>query len=144
MNWVLLFQLDDLTYGIKVESVQEIVEKPEQYPLPGAKGCLRSVINFHGEVLAVINLPKLCRCKASHLDTRLIVLTDEFHSLAVQVNSVGSVVEIDIDRVASPGPGSGPPVLGTCQHDDEGDIHLFDMGSVIRQLEKLDLGVDGG
>ena len=138
MAWVLLFQVDARTYGIKVGSIQEVVEKPEQYPVPGAKGCFKTVINFHGEVLAVINLPALCHGKESPLDTRLIVLTDESHPLALQVNSIGSVVDIDIDKLSSPCPGSGWPVLGICKHDEIGDIHLFDIVSLIGELKKLD------
>ena len=71
------------------------------------------------------------------------MLTDEFHSLALQVNSIGSVVDIDIDRHPSPCPDSGWPVLGICKHDDIGDIHLFDIVSVIGQLKQLDRAVDG-
>lgn len=137
MALVLLFNLSDETYGLEIEAVQEVVENPQRHYVPHAAGCLNSAINFHGQILPVINLPQLLAFPDESLDHRLMVLTREFHSLALEVSRVQRIVKLDLTLQQPPPVGAvHNAVRGVIPHEEQ-LINLLDGDEVVRQLEQI-------
>lgn len=54
----LLFELNQLQYGIEISQVREIFELPELTPIADAPGDIIGVLNFRGTVLPIMHLAK--------------------------------------------------------------------------------------
>ena len=99
MTLTLLFSLDETLYGLEIAAVQEIVEDPVLHQVPRARGVLRGAINFHGQVLAVIDLPDLLGIASTQRDHRLVVLSPAFKSVVLTVGRIQRIAEIDLSEL---------------------------------------------
>ena len=137
MELTLLFRLGDETYGLEIDAIQEIVESPNQHFVPRAEGVISGAINFHGRILAVINLPELLGFKDGSLDHRCVVLTPEYRSLALQVSGIERIVKLDLASL-QPASAEGDSIAIRGVADFEGSmINMFDTQDIINQLEQL-------
>jgi purine-binding chemotaxis protein CheW len=137
MTLVLLFNLAGEVYGLGVASIQEIVENPVCHYVPRATGALRSAINFHGQVLPVIDLPRLLGIDGTERDNRLVVLAPTCHSLALVVSKVGRIVALDLALTQLPSVDvRSPAVRGVVTHE-ETTINLLDTDELIYQLKQI-------
>ena len=57
MELVLIFRLADEWFGLEVDDIQEIVESPELNYVPRAPESIIGAINFHGNIVPVLDLP---------------------------------------------------------------------------------------
>jgi len=137
MELTLLFKLGDKTYGLEIDAIQEIVESPDQHFVPLSAGVLKGAINFHGQILALIDLPTLLDFAGGEPDHRCVILTPEHRSLALQISGIERIVKIDLDNL------SPPPVESNSSAtrgviDFEGSmINMLDTEDVIQKLETL-------
>jgi chemotaxis signal transduction protein len=137
MELTLLFKLGAETYGLEIDSIQEIVEDPDQHFVPRAKGVLSGAINFHGQIFAVINLPALLGFEDEYLDHRCVVLTPEYRSLALQISDIERIVKLDLSNLQPP-----PTETDSCAirgvADFEGAmVNMLDTEDVLKQLEQI-------
>ena len=58
MEQLLTFSVQDERYGIDIKDVQEIIESPQLHYVPRAPDVCLGVINFHGNIVSVVDLPK--------------------------------------------------------------------------------------
>ena len=91
MVLTLIFTLGDELYGLEIDAIQEIIEDPTVHFVPRAEGVLNGAINFHGQILAVIDLPELLGFETETRDHRRVVLTPDFKSLALEVCSIEQI-----------------------------------------------------
>lgn len=138
MVLTLIFKMAGRDYGLEIDAVQEIIESPTIYPIPRGRKFLQGVLNIHGEVVPLIDLPALLDIPDPHRDDRVIVLTPEFRSLALQVGQVGHILPLDLE------PGSEAPVSTADQYvrrviaREGGDpISLLAMDAVYERLERI-------
>lgn len=137
MALVLLFNLSAETYGLEIDAVQEVVENPERHYVPHASGCLSGAINFHGQILPVINLPQLLKFPDGNVDHRLVVLTRAFHSLALEVSRMQRIVPLDLTLHQPPPAGAAHNAVRGVVPYGELLVNLLDGDEVIRQLEQI-------
>ena len=102
MALTLIFTLGTETYGLEIDAIQEIIDDPSLHYVPRAEGVLAGAINFHGQVLAVIDLPNLLGFSEEDRDHRQVVLTPEFKSLVLTVNSIQRIVKLDLTALQPP------------------------------------------
>lgn len=86
-----LFRIGNTSYGLEIGSIQDVVDDPPLYSVPQTGPFLLGVINLHGQVLPVIDLPGLLGVDVPPRDQRLVVLTPELHSLALAVSGLGRI-----------------------------------------------------
>ena len=135
MALTLIFTLGTETYGLEIAAIQEIIEDPSLHYVPRAGGVLTGAINFHGQILAVIDLPNLLGFSEEERDHRQVVLTPEFKSLVLTVSSIQRIVKLDL-TVLQPLPDRTKlsAVRGVADLD-ETMINLLDTEEVINKLE---------
>ncbi len=66
MILTLIFTLGEVVYGLEIDAIQEIIEDPVLHHVPRAEGVLKGAINFHGQILALVDLPELLGFAGAH------------------------------------------------------------------------------
>ena len=137
MALTLIFTLAEEVYGLEIDAIQELVEGPSLYYVPRAEGVLTGAINFHGQVLAVIDLPALLGFAGEGRDHRHVVLTPEFKSLTLTVSGIEKIVELDLS-VLQPTPANieNRAIRGVVDLD-EMMVNLLDTNEVFNRLENI-------
>lgn len=137
MALTLLFSLAEVSYGLEIEAIQEIVEDQVLHYVPGARGVLTGAVNFHGRVLPVIDLPALLGFPDARRSGRRLVLSQAQNSLVLTVSEVKRIVDLDLSaQQRPPSAFSGKAVRGVVEHDGQ-KINLLDTLAICAQLEDL-------
>jgi purine-binding chemotaxis protein CheW len=136
MTLTLIFTLGEEVYGLEIDAVQEIVEGPRLHYVPRAGGVLAGAINFHGQVLAVIDLPALLGFPGEKRDQKQVVLTPEFKSLVLTVSSLRNIVELDLSELQPTPKKDEPSAVRAIANLDEMMVNLLDTNEVIKLLSK--------
>jgi purine-binding chemotaxis protein CheW len=137
MALTLIFTLAEEIYGLEIDAVQELVEDPSSHYVPRAEGVLTGAINFHGQILAVIDLPALLGLTGEKRDHRHVVLTPAFKSLALTVSSIERIVELDLSVLQpTPEEAEDKAIRGVVDLDER-RINLLDTDEVFNRLENI-------
>jgi purine-binding chemotaxis protein CheW len=134
MTLTLLFTLGEEIYGLEISAIQEIVEDPPLYYVPRAEGALVGAINFHSQVLAVIDLSALLGLPGEKRDHRRVVLTPQFKSLVLTVGSIHRIVNLDLSELQPTPSSTGGKAVRGVANQDETPINLLDTNEVIDLL----------
>mgnify|MGYP001824956551 CR=1 FL=1 len=137
MALILTYKLGNDLYGLEIDAIQEIIEHPELHYVPRAEGVLSGSINFHGQILAVIDLPALLGFAVEGRDYRHLVLTPEHRSLVFTINNVERIVNLEMEHLNPPPAGHDRPAVRGIIDLDESTINLLDTDGVIKQLEDI-------
>lgn len=139
MPRALLFRLGAAHYGLEIGAIQEVADDPVLYALPQGGACLLGAVNLHGRVLPVIDLPALLELAAAPRDRRLIVLSPEFHGLALVVSGVGRITTYAVDEVRPPTAAErSRAIAGVVEAGGrEGAVGLLDAGAVVARLQTI-------
>lgn len=136
MTLTLLFKLADDLYGLEIDAVQEIIEEPVLYFTPGAEGVLKGTINFHGQILAVIDLPELLGFTCAQRDHRYVVLTADDKPMVFLVSRVERIVQLDLSVIElPPADKENRAIRGIVDHEGV-VVNLLDTNNVIEKLER--------
>ncbi|PLX87803.1 MAG: hypothetical protein C0619_14485 [Desulfuromonas sp.] len=92
MVQILPFQLGEGLYGLELTQIQQLVDEPRVFYLPGAPEEVLGAINLHGRILPVLDLPQLFGFAKGERAKRMIVPTDQDGVLALAVDRVHSVL----------------------------------------------------
>jgi len=103
LNKSLVFTINDQRYAMPVNIVETVVRIVEIMPIPGAKDYIKGIINFHGEVIAVIDLRHKFTLpdRQTELTDQLIIIQGSNRKFAVMVDSVIEVIQCDEDNVST-------------------------------------------
>jgi purine-binding chemotaxis protein CheW len=137
MALTLIFRLAEEVYGLEIDAIQELVEDPSLHYVPRAEGVLTGAINFHGQVLAVIDLPALLGFVGEGLDHRHVVLTPEFKSLALTVSGIERIVELDLSQLQPTPEDIETKAIRGVVALDEKMVNLLDIDEVFNRLENI-------
>jgi len=91
----LVFTLHERRYAVDLALVAEVEEPPILWPIPGAPACYPGAMNFHGAIVAVMDLAAFFGHPASHALEKVVVLAPGVASLALLVEQVESIVPAD-------------------------------------------------
>ncbi len=137
MTLTLLFTLGNELYGLEIDAVQEIIENPVVHHVPRAEGVVDGAINFHGQILASVDLPALLGFSGAPHDLRRVVLTAKFKSLALSVSGIQRIIELDLSALRRPPASAQKSAIRGVATLDETTINLLDCNEVINQLKHL-------
>lgn len=99
-NQILVFTLDNLSYGIPIYAVIKVYHAVEVWPLPKAPKIVTGIINVKGQVIPVIDIRKilaLTQCKME-LYNRLVLVNTGKRIVALLVDSVNGILNLDINQ----------------------------------------------
>jgi len=84
----LIFTLAGQHYALDLAQVAEVVEQPATWPIPLAPPCYHGAINFHGTIVAVMDLAMLLGLPREHGVGKTIVLDTRIAALALSVEAI--------------------------------------------------------
>jgi purine-binding chemotaxis protein CheW len=101
---IVVFLIDSRPYGLPLEAVEQVLPMVEISLLPAAPEVLLGVIDYHGEILPVVDLRarlKLSR-RELELQNRLLVVRTTRRRLALVADAVAGVREVLPEAVHDP------------------------------------------
>lgn len=139
MPRIQLFRIGGTTYGLDAESIRELVDHPQIYRIPGPGTFLLGAINLHGQVLPVIDLPGLLGIDDLPPGQQLVVLSSQFHNLALAVSALGRTDGYHDEAAPLP---TAEERMNTVGGAGEGAelperVNLLDAGAIVERLKTI-------
>jgi purine-binding chemotaxis protein CheW len=91
----IIFSLQGALYALDLAQVAEVGDPPPLSPIPLTPSCYSGAFNFHGDIVAVLNLPLFLGLTDQGCHGKIIMLQQEIASLAFLVDSVIKIVSED-------------------------------------------------
>ena len=98
------FTLDGRLYGVDVDAVQEVLRGLPRTRIPLAPGTLAGLINLRGQVLSAVDMREQLGlpARADDEEPMLVVIRVAGEPVALLVDTIGAVVDVEDDQFASP------------------------------------------
>jgi purine-binding chemotaxis protein CheW len=96
----LIFSLQGSLYTLNLTQVAEVGDLPKLWPIPLAPDCYSGAMNFHGDIVAVLDLAAFLGLGDSIKPGKVIVLQRDVTSLAFLVDAIVRIAtgdEVSID-----------------------------------------------
>ncbi len=84
----LIFTLSGARYAVALPQVAEVIDRAVTWPIPLAPGYYHGAMNYHGSIVAVMDLAHFLGRGAGSATGKVIVLTPGIASLAFMVESI--------------------------------------------------------
>lgn len=99
------FRVGNETFGVRIDSVREIVRVPEITSVPSAPHSVEGVINLRGKIIPVMDLRKRLGQTAVQPDkkNRILVVELENKLVGLIVNAASEVLKISPSEIEAPG-----------------------------------------
>jgi len=91
----LIFMLAGRRFAFDLAQIAEVEEPPLTWPIPMAPRCYIGAMNFHGTIVAVMDLAMFLGLPGDHVTEKLIVLDTRIAALAFQIERVIRIVSVD-------------------------------------------------
>lgn len=91
----LIFTLQGRRYAFDLAQVAEVGEPLPTWPIPGAPPCYSGAMNFHGAIVAVMDLAAFLGLSGNHCLGKVVVLNSGIAALAFLVEQVERIVPAD-------------------------------------------------
>lgn len=94
---IVLFKLDELTYGLHLSAVERVVNAVEITPLPMAPEIVMGVINFQGNIIPVMNLRKRFNLPLREIEPedQLVIAHMQQRLVMLPVDTVSGIHELE-------------------------------------------------
>jgi purine-binding chemotaxis protein CheW len=133
----IVFFLDGELYAVSAAQVAEVVQMLAITPLPSVPEWLLGIANLRGEIISVVDLPKLWNKKPSQnpAKSKLIVLRGQSpnSSIALTVDKLSEIITLSLDEIQFPEE-SIPFVFGKASHKSN-PLSLIDTEKLLSSLE---------
>ena len=99
----LVFSLDEPRYALYLSVVERVVRMVEITPLPKAPKIVMGVINFHGEIITVIDMRRRFNLptREIELEDQLIIARTSKRLVALVVDSVIGIRELNHNQIVT-------------------------------------------
>lgn len=137
MKQLLPFKIGYETYALELIEVQEVVENQQVYDFPGSPGAIAGAIGFHGRIVPVVDLALLLDFPAGKLGQRLIVLINERGPVALGVDQVRAIINIEKNQTNRIQNHTEQNYISDVVNCGGEMISLFDLDQLQTKLESL-------
>ena len=132
-----VFFLCEKLYGIPAREVAEVSQPPAIAALPNAPEWLSGIGNLRGEIIAIVNLPKIIgeNSEVSTAKTKLIVLKAENYDTAIAfpVDKLSEIVVEHDKKIEAAGEDDSPFIHAKFVHQLN-VVHLIDCDKLLTSL----------
>jgi purine-binding chemotaxis protein CheW len=128
----MIFSLQGSLYALDLKQVAEVGDPPQMWPIPLASACYSGAMNFHGDIVAVMNLALFLGLPAGRQPGKIIVLHREVASLAFLVDTVVKIVSEEEVSFSKP-PEKGLTAAMLCLTD--GEATQLDLEVLLHEAE---------
>ena len=101
---IMAFHLGELSFGIEISSIDEVVRNIRLTRVPGAPVWLKGVTSFHGEIVSVVDLGLFLGIENKRPSREQVVLIAHAgeQRIGLIVESVDTIYTTPADQIASP------------------------------------------
>ena len=98
---LVVFNLDNQRFALSLHTVEKVVRVVEITSLPKAPDYIKGIIDFHGEIIPVVNVRMLFNLpeRKIELSDLLIITKTSMRKVALWVDSISEVVERTEDEI---------------------------------------------
>ncbi|WKY48819.1 chemotaxis protein CheW [Eubacteriaceae bacterium ES3] len=95
------FVINDQMFGLDQSVVLEALDTNRIVSMPGVSGPIKGAVEYEGNFIAVVNLDILFNNSERNLDTSslLVLQLSETETVALQVDKLNNVLEINLDQI---------------------------------------------
>ncbi|QXE89388.1 chemotaxis protein CheW [Geomonas subterranea] len=130
---LLLFSAARQLFALNLQEVCEVMEPQQCYPFAGAPPHYLGLINFHGNLTALVDLAGFLGLKSRPLPGKLLVIDTKLAHLALKVDAVGSI----LDAASITGAGShDDPLTEALLETPQGSVRLLRLEALLGGLEQ--------
>ncbi len=103
MDQILAFEIDGHKFGLRLQSVQRVVQAVEIQPVPDVPDSIAGLINVHGTIVPVLNTRKRLGLpeRPLALSDYFVIATTDKQPIALIVDSIQGVVDHASDQLTS-------------------------------------------
>jgi len=123
----LIFQLANRRFALDLAQVAEVEEQPVTWPIPMAPPCYPGAMNFHGTIVAVMDLARFLGLPGSHTTEKVIVLDTRIASLAFTAERVIRITAVEQTAVQE---GTDEPFATARLILPDGEATLLDAAAI--------------
>jgi len=88
----LVFTMNNRMYAFDLSQIAEVSTPPQMWPIPLAPACYRGAMNFHGTIVAVMDLMAFVDIPSTLQPDKVLILDTALASLALLVERVVRIV----------------------------------------------------
>jgi purine-binding chemotaxis protein CheW len=88
----IVFSLRGERYALDIRDVAEVMEPPPTYPIPRAPHYFAGIVNFHGTLVAALDLAMFLGGEPGLPGEKILVLDKNIANLAFQVDTVEDIM----------------------------------------------------
>ncbi|MBU5614304.1 chemotaxis protein CheW [Geomonas azotofigens] len=130
---LLLFSVARELFALNLQEVCEVMEPQQCYPVAGAPPHYLGLINFHGNLTALVDLAGYLRLKSRPLPGKLLVIDTRLAHLALKVDAVGSILDASSITGAS---SHDDPLTEALLETPQGNVRLLRLETLLSGLEQ--------
>ena len=128
----LIFLLQGSLFALDLKQVAEVGDPPQIWPIPLAPPCYSGALNFHGDIVAVLDLAHFLGLPGCIQPGKIIVLHREIASLAFLVETIVRIVsEEEVSFRNSPENGLAAAMLVLT----DGEATQLDIEALVQKAE---------
>lgn len=138
---ILTFKLDDRRFAIGLQTVDRVIRAVSITKLTDSPDFIEGVIDYYGEVIAVINLRKRLGYPLQELkiSDRLVIAVLPTRKIALIVDDVENlIVPNEVDFTNSKNLIAGMKQINVLR-DDSGIIFIYDLDNLLNKTEEIQL-----
>lgn len=135
---LLIFTLDGQRYGLSLENVAQVVRAAAITPLPDAPEIVLGILDFHGEIIPVVNLRRRFRLPERELrsDDLFLVAHTRRRRLALVVDGTEGVSGEACGVVPCDDMVTGAGLLSGVTRTDQGLVLIHDLETLLFPQEE--------
>ncbi|HBA87101.1 MAG TPA: chemotaxis protein CheW [Geobacter sp.] len=130
---LLIFSAAGEEFALNLQEVCEVMEPQPSYPFAGAPPHYLGLINFHGNLTALVDLGMYLGKGGRGAPGKLLVLDTKLAHLALGVDGVSSIVSGETVTGEAPGE---EPLIEARLETAAGTVRLLEVEALLRGLEE--------
>lgn len=132
MQRLFIFNVGGQRFALDLQHVAEVLDPPIMFPVPWAPAWLAGAMNFHGSLVAVLDLAGFMDIGTAARDGNVLVLDRRIANLALRVDGVENIVFSDVVLEEDK---SVDPLVDKVLITADGEIRLLAVGQLLERIE---------
>lgn len=142
---VVIFRVGEDHLSCPISQVREIIQLEEVTPVPSTPETIRGIINRRGEIITIVDLPKVLNMdlELKETESQLLILYSEEENVGVMTSEVIEIPTVATDEIEPPSETMETPINreyleGIIKREDK-LVLLTDLLSLVGKLSNEDI-----
>jgi chemotaxis signal transduction protein len=131
---LIVFSLQGSKYALRLQDVAEVVDPPRIFPMPHAPHYFPGIINFHGNLVSLLDLALFLINMPRNPQGKVLVLDTRIANLALWVDTVENVGVTDVVLEEDE---SCETLVEKVLIMTDGEVKMLSVEKLLEQLEQI-------